>query len=80
VHLVLIDGNFVPPADRAGRVLQGWGNPGHLAARGRRMKFPRSYEATITRADFLRLLAAATDEEDFVKSTVASRATAGPCA
>ncbi len=31
------------------------------------MKFPRSYDATITRADFLRLLPAATGEPDFVE-------------
>lgn len=31
------------------------------------MKFPRSYDATITRADFIRLLAAATGDADFTE-------------
>jgi hypothetical protein len=31
------------------------------------MKFPRSYDATITRADFLRLLPAATGEAGFIE-------------
>ena len=32
------------------------------------MKFPRSYDATVTRADFVRLLADATGQDDFVES------------
>ncbi len=31
------------------------------------MKFPRAYDATITRGDFLRLLPAATGEADFTE-------------
>lgn len=31
------------------------------------MKFPHSYDATITRADFLRLLAVATGDADFTE-------------
>jgi len=35
VHLVLIDGTFVPPAERGVRKLARRGNAGHLAARCR---------------------------------------------
>ncbi len=34
------------------------------------MKFPRAYDATITRSDFLRLLPAATGESDFTEQEV----------
>ena len=42
-----------------------WRDAGHLATRGRRMKFALKHEATITRADFIRILAAATGPSDF---------------
>ena len=32
------------------------------------MKFPRAYDATVTRADFVRLLPEATGQDDFVEA------------
>jgi hypothetical protein len=61
-QLVLIDGHFVPPDERAARSCA-MGKPWPSGRPWPVDEVSAGYEATTTRADFLRILPLATDED-----------------